>query len=430
VTVRVDLLRGFNFAAQASGRTRANGSWGPLVLRDAHGKQHAVGDDRDQVTITYGSGGPPPDEITTGSGDPFAESGSTGWADLDASAAVFRHSVTVGPCFQTGVFTVIVNGSVIASPTPECNTQTDMATVSTPRLTVGDRIELSNLDNRAQSGAAPDGALVDLAVPLGEPGSAPSFTGLPYCSAQLRLQIAACNGLVPGEHYRLRNSRGHAVRHARADFAGVARFSGFRISGGDVLTLTNSVGRVITRLHVAHLRVAIRGNESVIASGSCQPGDYWGSPFGLFGGGNSGLIILEGGGVLSGFGTVCGSRGRAKGMPSRQIEQVDEWSGGATSTSIPGLGTHIPAANAVLTSGFHALAGTGFRGPDGGIVPAVARVSLTITHAGRTVFHSANVERRGGVSVSRFAAGNYWARWVVSNRNGDTRTVFTRFEEG
>jgi hypothetical protein len=243
----------------------------------------------------------------------------------------------------------------------------------------------------------------------------------------------ACNGLVPGEHYRLRSSRAHAGGRARANLFGIARFSGFRIAGGEVLTLINSVGRVITRLHVAHLRVAIRGNQSVIASGTCQPGDYWGGPFGLSDSSLSGIIlIMEGGGADFGDGLspVCGPRGRAKGVSSRQIEQEDAQSGGFTSTSIPHLGTHIPAANAVISGRFRALAQTGFRGPDGGLVPAAARVALTITHAGKTVFHLANVERPGGVSVRRFAIGNYWARWVISDRNGDTRTVLTRFEAG
>jgi hypothetical protein len=432
VAVRLQLFRGPYLVARASGVTRANGSWGPLVLRDAHGSPRAVGDDRDLINVNYGAGGPPDDQIATGSGgNPFAEGGWTGWAALDTSAYVFGNSVTVGPCFQTGVFTVTVNGQAIASPTPECNTQTDTATVATPRLTLRSRIDLSDLDNRAQTGPGA-GALVRLTVPLGEPGSAGSDTGLPYCSAQLRLQTVACNGLVAGEHYRLRSSRAHAGGRARANLFGISRFSGFRIAGGEVLTLINSVGRVITRLHVAHLRVAIRGDQSVIASGTCQPGDYWGGPFGLSGSSLSAIIlILESGGAeFGGSSPICGPRGRAKGVSSRQIEQEDAQSGGFTSTSIPQLGTHIPAANAVISSRFRALAQTGFRGPDGGLVPAAARVSLTITHAGKTVFDSANVERPGGVSVRRFAVGNYWAKWVISDRNGDTRTVLTRFEEG
>lgn len=431
VAVKVELIRGSGSVASARGRTRTNGSWGPLVLRGAHGTIHAVGDDRDLITVDYGPGGPPSDEIATGGGgNPFAQSGWAGWSALDNSAIVAGNSVTVGPCFQTGVFTVTVNGHAIASPTPECNTQTDMATVPTPRLKPGSRISLSDLDNRAPTQVAPDGALVQLTVPLGEPNSNFSRTGLPYCSAQLRLQIVACSGLVSRAHYRLTSSRRHATRSGRANFAGVVRFSGFRIAGGDVLTLTNRVGRTITRLHVAHLRVAIHGNLNVVASGSCQPGDYWGGPYTAF---DLGFPFLFGSGAgFFGFGfdTVCGPHGRAKGMPTSPIEQVDELSGGLTSTSIPRLGTHIPGPNTVITSGFRALAQTGFPGANGGLVPSAARVSLTIKRGRHVAFRSANVERPGGVRVRKLAAGNYWAKWVVSDRNGDTRTVLTRFEEG
>ena len=48
------------------------------------------------------------------------------------------------------------------------------------------------------------------------------------------------------------------------------------IRGGDVLTLTNRARRVLTRLHVAHLRVDIKATQTVIASGRCEPGLYYG----------------------------------------------------------------------------------------------------------------------------------------------------------
>ena len=48
---------------------------------------HAVGDDRDVITVDYsGTGAPTPsqDQILTGSGgNPFTESGWTGWVAMD-----------------------------------------------------------------------------------------------------------------------------------------------------------------------------------------------------------------------------------------------------------------------------------------------------------------------------------------------------------
>jgi len=43
------------------------------------------------------------------------------------------------------------------------------------------------------------------------------------------------------------------------------------------------------------------------------------------------------------------------------------------------------------------------------------------------VFHAANAAGAGGVSVPSLPAGVYAARWVVTDQNGDTRTVRTRF---
>ena len=52
VSVRVSLSRAGRVVARGSGRTRADGSWGPVSLG-----AHAVGDDRDLIVIRYGRGG-------------------------------------------------------------------------------------------------------------------------------------------------------------------------------------------------------------------------------------------------------------------------------------------------------------------------------------------------------------------------------------
>jgi hypothetical protein len=40
-----------------------------------------------------------------------------------------------------------------------------------------------------------------------------------------------------------------------------------------------------------------------------------------------------------------------------------------------------------------------------------------------------NASRAGGARVRGLRAGIYTATWVISDRNGDTRTVVSRFEE-
>ena len=138
LTVRIGLVRASQVVATAAALTRPNGSWGPAVLRagGGHSAVHAVGDDRDVIVIAYSGHGPAPEVITTGSGgDPFTEAGWTGWLDLDSGFAVGSNSVTVGPCGQTGVLSVSVNGAPTGPPIAQCSTELDQSTVPTPHLT-------------------------------------------------------------------------------------------------------------------------------------------------------------------------------------------------------------------------------------------------------------------------------------------------------
>ena len=91
VPVTVSLVRGLTPIAVGRTTSRADGSWGPVALRGADGTLHAPGDDRDGVIISYGfgNGAPTPELIATGDGgNPFTQSGTTGWYILDHFAAV------------------------------------------------------------------------------------------------------------------------------------------------------------------------------------------------------------------------------------------------------------------------------------------------------------------------------------------------------
>jgi hypothetical protein len=440
VRVRVVLLRAQSPVAVASTATRRSGAWGPVSLRALDGGRsvHAVGDDRDVLLVGYGRRRPRIEVIATGSGgDPFTEAGWTGWLDLDTGFAVGAHSVTLGPCAQTGVLTLSINGAATASPLANCGTETSQSTVTTPHLTAASRLLLSSSENRASSPLSPLGALVDLTVPLGEPGSVSRSgnanvlfqpSGMPRCIANLRLQVVTCDGLVPGQRYTLSRVRGNARRHATADFGGsitVASLPGSpSVAGGDLLRLTNRAGRKLTELHVAHLRVAIQGNETVLAGGRCQPGDYWGGPLTSL---PSSPSVGVGG--AAGMGTVCPADGGAQGLPDATIAQTDDFSGGETVTSLPVLEGTAPSNDAIVRGAFTALAQTGITGAGGAVFSTGARVALTIFSAvtRRPVFHAANAGAAGGTAVPALPTGVYDATWVVSDRNGDTRTVHTKF---
>jgi hypothetical protein len=415
-----------------------------VALRSADGALHAVGDDRDELLIEYGVQGPLPELIDTGNGgNPFTEAGYTGWFDLDNGYAVSSSghggTVALGPCSQTGVLSLAVGATLTQPPAQRCSTEGDVAVVTTRALGPGTVLHLSSEDNRALNPVDFNGALVTLTVTLGEPGAVSALsnsqlalapTGFPLCTAYLRIHTVRCSGLVAGRSYSLTRRRGHARVRARANGAGVlsvTRLSGrIGLTGGDVLVLANGAGRTLSTLHVAHLRVAISGQQTDISAGVCQPGDYYGptptTPP------SSAAVGAPG---YGGTGTVCPADGRAGGLSTATIAQTDDFSGGQTELQVPNLQTTSPIADETLYGAFIASAQSGLPGPHGSIVATGVPVSLTITRAASraVVFHAANVDTARGVAVSALTPGAYGARWVLADANGDTRTVQTRFFE-
>ena len=443
VEVTAVLLRANTLVAVADTRTRADGAWGPVPLVSlTRSRVVAFGDDRDEIDVAYGTGGPPGDAIVTGDGgNPFTQSGWTGWFDLDHGFAVqsggSAGGVLVGPCTQTGRLRLTVGRARTESPTDLCGTETDVAVVSTGRIAAGTALHLESTDNRAVSAGSPNGALVSLTVPLGEANSISALgnsqipfepTGFPSCTADLRSQRVSCTGLVPGASYSLTRRRGRATRRATAGDSGTIKVAGLAagITGGDVLTLRNSARRTLTALHVAHLRVHILGAQTTIASGVCEAGSYYGLPP-TSPPTNAGI----GAPGLAGSGTVCPPDGSARGLATGHIEQTDDLSGGMTVTEVPKLEFTTPSDGATLYGQFTALAGAGITTARGAVTSSPGPIALTITRAsgGRAVFRAANVNTAGGVAVAALGLGTYTAKWVVTDANGDTRTVLTRFVE-
>jgi hypothetical protein len=430
VPVAVGLLRGLDLVAQARARTRANGSWGPVKLRSASGALHGVGDDREGVAVAYGPGGSAgADLIATGDGgDPFSESGYTGWFDLDTGFALGSHGVIIGPCSQTGVLSIRVGSSFTPSPSELCSTEADAAEIPTRFIGPGTAVTMTSQDNRAPSPIEAQGALVKMSLSLGEPDSIPVLgndqvaflgTGLPQCTALLRIRAVRCSGLVPGTRYRL------GRRSAQAGLGGSFTVSGLRLHGGQALTLRNQARRRLTTLHVAHLRVAITGDQTRIASGTCQPGDFYGPP--MTSPPNSPFV----GAGAFGNGTICPGNGHARGLSTKDIAQTDDLSGGQTVVSVPFIESTAPLQDETLYGPFVASAQTGLPGPHNSTENTQTPVGLTITTAGshHRVFHAANVDTARGRRVAGLAPGPYVAKWVLRDTNGDTRTVTTRFTD-
>jgi hypothetical protein len=454
IRVEVSLLReGLSgnpvTVARASTVTAGDGSW-RLSLGS-----HAPGDDRDQVDIDYsGANAPTPTHqviLTGNGGNPFTEAGWMGWTAMDegslASSGASGSSVSVAPCFQVGTLGFSFDGAPSAqSPNALCNTQTDVATASTPHIGRGDRLTWTSNDNRAfdaPTAPAPNlfGGLVSLTVPVGEPGSVSAlqsplttFTpgGFPACIADLEFQEVACTGLVPNERYTIidRRERSPAVADATGTVIGV-----LRIHGGDSVSLSNG-SRSLTTLHVARLKVKILGEETVVAGGSCQAGDYFGTPLSTpptttaAGLPTDPTNPFTGGVALTG--QVCPTSGHAAGLPSTNIAQTDDRSGGVTETEVPDIEDTSPIEGETMYGHFTALAESGLALPTGDVLPTdvVTRISLTIyTAAGKKVLTLRNVDTDHGSFVPALRPGKYEALWTLTDFNRDTRLIGTRFVE-
>jgi hypothetical protein len=423
--------------AQASTTTAGDGSWSVSLA------PHAVGDDRDEIDVVYsGAGAPSPNTqviLTGNGGNPYAEAGWTGWTALDSGVALTNSdplfsgpSLSIGPCFQTGVLSYTVDGAPGAeSPTDFCGTSSDVAETPLSSPVGGsDVVTAASNDNRAfQPGDTdnpnPNGGLVNLRITLGEPDSASPFapimlvpTGVPTCSANLALGSVACSGLVPNESYTLTD--GGKSASGSADSSGTLT-KALAVAGGDSVVLSSG-SRLLTTLHVARLRVDIVGDSATVASGTCAPGEYWGGPLTAppTNGSAGDPTPVAGGSALTG--AVCPPSASSAGLPTSSLAQTDELSGGETLTQIADVADTSPMQAETMYGGFTALA----EATDGG-----SPISLSINPAagGAAVFTASNADTSNGVPVPSLAPGTYKATWVVGDANGDTRTVTTRFIE-
>ncbi len=433
---------------EGTAKTDAEGEW-TLHLEGAGATPRVVGDDRDEIEVEYkGTGAPTPAKqtiLTGNGGNPFTESGWTGWTDLDNSTDVHEKgadfAIDVGPCFQTGVLTYEVEGKSGRPLTEFCSTSADSAEVDlTKELTLAKfpeagTVTVSTNDNRAFAPefkgvqANPDGGLVSLTVKAGEleavnliESMLPEFTptGFATCSADLGTQKVTCSGLVAEEMYTLKD--GSETVEAEANEEGEASHA-MAVKGGDLVELSNGEEAVLTTLHVADLRVELEGTGEKVKGGTCSPGEYWGGP-----------LSSEPTNVAAGFptsktaggvaltGEICPLSGSAAELPTSEIAQTDEFSGGETVASVASVANTSPAQGESTYGTFTSLAQASEGEP---------KIELSIAKAsgGSAVFTSSNVDTPSGVTVSGLEPGAYKATWKLVDANGDSRTQTTRFIE-
>ncbi len=451
IGVRVSLLRADQngspvTVAQASTTTAANGSWSVSLA------PHAVGDDRDEIDVDYsGAAAPTPNHqvLLTGNGFNLLGldflAGWSGWYLVDNSNFITNQpslggpSLSAGRCFAIG----LLSSSVTSRPLNDfCDTSIRVATepLSAP-VGPNKAVTWTSTDNRAwQPPGAPEpnmaGGLVTLKAPVGEADSVSSalgaerlfgllgipFTpgGFPTCTVDLAAQAVTCTGLVPAVGYTLTDRSTSAA--ATADGTGAVKAT-IPLQGGDSVSLSNGF-RTLSTLHVAHLRVSIdAGNPGVVASGVCEPNEYYGRPLrSVPVTSQAGMpTAVAGGAALTG--AICPASGDASGFPTMVIAQTDELSGGATQVALPGVADTSPMAGETVHGDFTALAES-----TGAALPIA--VSITPGAGGAPVFTAANADTVDGVQVPALAPGDYLATWTVRDANGDTRTLTTPFTDG
>jgi hypothetical protein len=439
--------------ASGSGTTNSSGAWSVTLSGN-----HIVGDDRDEIDVIYsGAGAPTPHHqvvLAGNGGNAWIEGGWTGWTDMNQGAVLTNNdkapwstaithggpSLTMVPCFQTGVLGYSINGTAGSeSPTDFCSTSFDTAdTPLTSPVSKGQVVLQSSLDNRAFQ--PPDaqfpnssGGLIKLTTQVGEPDSTLTLTnplgitpsGPPTCTADLGAQAVSCGGLVPGRTYKITidDAAGVGVLNATADATGTVSKSA-PVARGATVALSNG-SRTLTTLHVANLRVDINGDAATVASGTCTPGEYWGGPLtsppiNAYAGEGSSTPLGAGGAALTG--EICPKSGIAFGLPTSDIAQTDEHSGGQTVTEVADVASVSPLDGETMYGSFTALAVASAGTP-------VISLKITPAAGGKAVFTSSNVDTTSGVPVKGLKPGNYAALWTVKDPNGDTRRVVTRFIE-
>jgi len=246
--------------------------------------------------------------------------------------------------------------------------------------------------------------------------------GFPTCTGDLEAKTVTCTGLLPGETYTLKD--GAKSASGKADGTGTVSLP-LAIKGGNTVALSNG-SRTLTTLRVARLRVAVKGNQTVLSGGHCQPGEYYGPPVTVPPTSASAGSFAGGIGLT---GEICPLNGNAAGLPTSAIAQTDEFSGGQTMTEVPLIVSTSPPRGENVFGAFTARARAGFPGPNNTIIPNHARIALQIRRSGKTVFSAPNVDTKGGVKVSGLQRGTYTAIWTLIDANGDTRTVVTHFIE-
>jgi hypothetical protein len=415
ITVTVELLRRDAVVAQNTVTTDADGDWQANLA-------NAFANGRDGVRIRYAGPDAPEDTLIsaeTTNVNPYVgyeDGAGDNPADTGGDSAV----KVVSFCFACVAFEISENGGTTFQPATLAGFEWSYA---------GAFDRTSALVARERHVGIPTGSTMPVAITVTRPLPAVGTQEWtpPTCQADLATTVIRCRGASqPGDGsnpYRLRHNGGAPVATTFGFFGndlevpGNANHGTFvtaklpGLQAGDTVQLVTAPGdQVLTTLTVANLRAHIAEDGSV--SGTCEPGQF--------------LDIIRN--DLSVDGPVCPAGGQMSGADVG-LYSYDDRSGGRTEVRVPQITGMQPAPGAVLSSGAVTLKAQARYYADEipGWLSTTDPVSVTVTREGGGAVASATDVNGAGVPADVGGPGRYAARWKVTDRNGDTRTIVTSF---
>lgn len=389
----------------------------------------------DQIVVHYAGSGAPSDFDNKAVSTNFP---MPGWMSVPVVSSDGQ-KVTLSNSLARAKVTIqrAVGGTVSLELLPTFLTsaywsQTMSAQVPGAAIVPGDRVDVTQyMDVDAPNGLVRLGA----ASPVGLPGQ----VGAPTCTADVSSGQVLCNPVADGLTYNLVRHRAggpDVVRTASLEvgypsyayptsdlaskaFSASATFADLKPDDAVDLTLAGPTPRVLTTLRVQAVHVDSVSNRTPFgagtpnSTGTCAP-DAWLTTSSEAACGADGTLPA---GVQDyGYGYGIGS--------------IDDFSGGQTRAATSEIYETVPFQGESVASSFTAYAVRGRqRLGFGGAVPVNYPVELKVFKSGTAVQVAGpvSVPPGSGTPISGLAPGEYDAYWVMTDPNGDHRTVITSF---
>ena len=408
VTVNVSLIRvGVTVDSAPAVTTDSSGAW------TASFPSHALSDPSDEIQVSYSGAGAPSPATSTYSDVTQLEFASViNAAGTEITIDCNDLGVDCGSSVPVNV--TYTNGQT-ATLTATLDADGNFEAAFSPAVTSLDTITFD------PAYAYSDGTNLEVDTQASLPGvgvlDQPGY-GAPTCVADLLDGQVGCSDLASDTSYTVVQTRGGTTVSGQTVTTGGPRgstdpgyvFATFDLKAGDeVIVVAPASGgepaRALTSLHLAPVKVSVVEQDGHLdqasTSGTCPADEL--DPY---------------------ADVVCSSDGTfSESVADDEPSFEDEFSGGATTVSVPIFNDESPADNEIVSPSFTAYADVVNYG-DFEHTSTVA-LSLTPLSGGTAQVFSGDANSTAGVAVSGLDAGRYTATWTLTDANGDTASLTT-----